>query len=53
MRKRGIFGLDRIGGWIIAIIILVIMVVGYMIFKEKIQGAIGFILNYIKSGFSS
>lgn len=55
MAKKGVFRkkgmeMEMIGWWIIAIVVLVIMLIGFMILKGKGIGAIDFIKNLFKFG---
>jgi hypothetical protein len=50
LNKKGLIWFDQLGGWAIALAVLVIMIVSYMIMKNKGVGAIEFIKNMLRFG---
>lgn len=52
MRRKGKKGMEieTLGWWIIAVIILIVLVVGYVILRQKDVSAIEFIKNLFRFG---
>tara|TARA_Y100000034_G_scaffold98333_1_gene120374 strand:+ start:27 stop:191 length:165 start_codon:yes stop_codon:yes gene_type:complete len=50
LNKKALIWFDQLGGWAIAIAVLIIMVIGYMIMKNKGVGAIEFIKDMLRFG---
>jgi len=51
-RKRGAISstLEHLGGWIIALFVLVLVAIGILILTGKTQGALEFFKNLLKFG---
>jgi len=50
MKKKGIFGLDELPGWVIALLVLGLMLLLYKILGQKGSGILEFIKNKWKYG---
>jgi UPF0716 family protein affecting phage T7 exclusion len=50
VKKRGAFELDNIGWWVLGIAVLVVVVVGLFILKEKGVGAMQYLNDIFRFG---
>ncbi|MFQ5531715.1 MAG: hypothetical protein ACE5ES_03815 [Candidatus Nanoarchaeia archaeon] len=48
--KKGAIWFDELGGWIIAIVVLVVMLLGFLIISGKLNGALEYIQNLFRFG---
>jgi len=47
-KKKGDIDLDTLGKWIIAIMVLVIILTSYFLFKDKMNGVIDYLINFLR-----
>ena len=50
MKKKGAFEMDQLAWWIIGIAVLVVVIIGLFILKEKGVGAMQYLKNIFRFG---